>query len=307
MESLRTTTVDIIGFPMDLGSGRRGVDMGPSAMRIAGLSERLTAIDCAVNDLGDVPIEIQERQTVADHQLKYLEEIVRASGELASMVRGSLEDGHLPLCIGGDHSMALGSIAGISDFCRTHRKTLGVIWIDAHADMNTHETTPSGNIHGMPLAAALGLGHEKLTHLLGFAPKVSAENTVLIGTRDIDPPEKHVIRSAGLRVFTMTHIDRRGIGDIVESVLPDLARRVDHLHVSLDLDAVDPTVVRGVGTPVPGGLTYREAHLIMETIAECGCMRSLEISEVNPILDHGNRSAEFAAALIASALGMRIL
>lgn len=307
MKPFPPPAIDIIGFPMDLGAGRRGVDMGPSAMRIAGLSERLAAIDCSVNDLGDVPVEIRERQAVGDPRLKYLEEIVRASGELAKIVRKSLEDGRLPLCIGGDHSMALGSIAGIADFCRADGRTPGVIWIDAHADMNTHETTPSGNIHGMPMAAALGLGHERLTHLLGFAPKVRPENAVLIGMRDLDPPEKALIRSVDLPVFTMNHIDRRGLADIVDTVLPDLARRVDHLHVSFDLDAVDPSVVRGVGTPVPGGLTYREAHLLMETIAECRCMKSLEISEVNPILDRGNQSAEFGAALIASAFGMRIL
>lgn len=307
MKPLNPRTIDIIGFPMDLGADRRGVDMGPSAVRIAGLSERLAALDYSLNDLGDVSIEIKERQKVDNRRLKYLDEIVRASGELAVIVRNSLEAGHIPLCIGGDHSMALGSIAGISDFCRKAGRTLGLLWIDAHGDMNTHETTPSGNIHGMPMAAALGLGCEKLTHLLGFAPKVLPENAVMIGMRQLDREEKALIRSVNLSIFTMTDIDRKGIADIVDSVLPSLAKRVDHLHVSFDLDAVDPSVVQGVGTPVPGGLTYREAHLIMETIAECGCMKSLDIAEVNPILDNRNRSAAFAISLIASGFGLRIL
>jgi arginase len=300
-------TVDLIGFPMDLGADRRGVDMGPSALRIAGIAEKLAALGYRVRDLGDVPVEIKERQEAGDPRLKYLKEILRASVVLAERTGTSLEAGHFPLCIGGDHSMSLGSLAGIAAHCRSRRARLGVIWVDAHADMNTEETSPSGNIHGMPMAAALGKGPAALTGLLGFSPKVRPTDAVLIGMRQIDAGERELIRSLGLPVYTMTDIDRRGIADIVDNALVRLARRVDHLHVSFDLDAVDPSVVEGVGTPVPGGLSYREAHLIMETIAECGCMGSLDIAEVNPILDHRNRSAAFAVELIASAMGLRIL
>lgn len=300
-------TVCLIGFPMDLGADRRGVDMGPSALRIAGIRERLEPLGYDIEDLGDVPIEIKERQVVDNPRLKYLEEIVRTSEHLAEKVDAVLTAGRFPLCIGGDHAMALGTIAGVSKFCRGAGQTPGVIWIDAHADMNTHETTPSGNIHGMPLAASLGRGHRRLTHLLGFSPKLAADHCAVIGARRIDAEEKTIIRDTGLSVYTMTDIDRRGIADIVGDVLSRLMPAVTHLHVSFDMDSVDPGVAAGVGTPVPGGLSYREAHYIMEAIAECGCMGSFEVAEVNPILDHRNRSAEFAAELVASSMGLRIL
>jgi len=300
-------TVELIGFPMDLGADRRGVDMGPSALRIAGITERLQKLGYAVLDGGDIPVRIQEQQQVKKPNLKYVGEIVKTAEILAAQVRGSLEAGRFPLCIGGDHSMALGTIAGIAAYCRSREKTAGVIWLDAHADMNTDETSPSGNIHGMPLAASLGVGSPQLTRILGFAPKVLPQHCALLAARQIDPPEKETIREVGLPVYTMTDIDRQGIGNIIDRVLADILPGIDHLHVSLDLDCVDPGVVRGVGTPVPGGLTYREAHLVMETIAECGCMASLEVAEVNPILDHKNNSAEFAAEIVASSLGLRIL
>ena len=292
---------------MDLGADRRGVDMGPSALRIAGITERLQKLGYAVLDGGDIPVRIQEQQQVKKPNLKYVGEIVKTAEILAAQVRGSLEAGRFPLCIGGDHSMALGTIAGIAAYCRSREKTAGVIWLDAHADMNTDETSPSGNIHGMPLAASLGVGSPQLTRILGFAPKVLPQHCALLAARQIDPPEKETIREVGLPVYTMTDIDRQGIGNIIDRVLADILPGIDHLHVSLDLDCVDPGVVRGVGTPVPGGLTYREAHLVMETIAECGCMASLEVAEVNPILDHKNNSAEFAAEIVASSLGLRIL
>jgi len=300
-------TVELIGFPMNLGADRRGVDMGPSALRIAGITEKLEALGYAVKDGGDIPVRIQEEQQVRIPKLKYVGEIVKTAEILAAQVRGSLEAGRFPLCIGGDHSMALGTIAGIAAYCRSREKTAGVIWLDAHADMNTDETSPSGNIHGMPLAASLGVGSSQLTRILGFAPKVLPQHCALLAARQIDPPEKETIREVGLSVYTMTDIDRQGLGKIIDRVLADILPGIDHLHVSLDLDCVDPGVVRGVGTPVPGGLTYREAHLVMETIAECGCMASLEVAEVNPILDHKNNSAEFAAEIVASSLGLRIL
>lgn len=299
--------VELIGFPMDLGADRRGVDMGPSALRIAGVTEKLEALGYAVQDTGDIPVRIQEEQRVKDPRLKYVDEIVRTAEVLAGRVHNALDAGCFPLCIGGDHSMALGTIAGIADYCRSQNLTAGVIWLDAHADMNTDETSPSGNIHGMPLAASLGIGSAQLTHLLGFAPKVRPQDCALLAARQIDPLEKDTIKKAGLPVYTMTDIDRRGVGAVIDQILADILPHIDHLHVSFDLDSVDPGVASGVGTPVPGGLTFREAHLVMETIAECGCMASLEVAELNPILDHKNNSAEFTAEIVASSLGLRIL
>lgn len=299
--------IDVIGFPMDLGADRRGVDMGASALRIAGIENKLTRMGYDVVDLGDIYIQNQEKQSVKDTKLKYLKEIVKTSEKLAAKVEKSLDAGHFPLCLGGDHSIALGSIAGIAAHCKKHNKKLGVIWIDAHSDMNTEETTPSGNIHGMPVAASLGLGNEALTHIKGFAPKVESENIALLGIRSIDSRERKTIQELKLSVYTMTDIDRKGINYIINKILKDLKERVDHIHVSFDLDSVDPDVAPGVGTPVPGGLSYRETHLIMETIAECGCMSSLEIAETNPILDYQNKSAKFAAELVASCMGKRIL
>lgn len=299
--------IDMIGFPMDLGANRRGVDMGPSALRIAGIANKLSALGYRVHDKGDLRIKHREGQKIANPKLKYLTEIVRASEILAKKVEKSLAQGHLPLCIGGDHSMAIGSICGVASFCRNTDESMGVIWIDAHADMNDEQSTPSGNIHGMSLAASLGIGNRRLTHLMGFAPKVKAENCTLIGIRSIDAREKDIVRKLKLNVFTMTDIDRKGIGAVINDVLERMNPKVNHIHVSFDLDSVDPSVAAGVGTPVSGGLNYREAHLIMESIAECGCMSSMDISEVNPILDHNNQSAEFAADLVASILGKRIL
>ncbi len=299
--------VKIIGFPMDLGAGRRGVDMGPSALRIAHLSEKLQYLGYEVEDHGDIDIEIMETQTVKNDKLKYIDEIERTSLKLAEVVEKTLEEDEFPLCIGGDHSMALGTLAGIAAHCRKHDQRLGVIWIDAHADMNTDSTTPSGNIHGMSLAASIGLGSPRLTGLYIPGPKVAPENTVIIGARSIDTEERKNIKESGITVYTMSDIDKMGIHRIVSKVLKQFRNNVDHIHVSFDVDSVEPTVVPGVGTPVPGGLSYREAHLLMETIAECGCMSSLEVTEVNPILDNRNASAVFAVELIASSMGMRIL
>lgn len=296
----------MIGFPMDLGADRRGVDMGPSAIRIAGMAEELEMLGYHVRDLGDIPILSKERQAIGNPKLKYLDEIVRTSCLLAEKVEQSLIEGYFPLCIGGDHAMAIGSIAGVSAFCRKNHKTLGVIWIDAHTDMNTEETSPSGNIHGMAIAVSLGLGKNPLTHILGFAPKVRPSNCALIGIRKIDPLEKETVRTLQISVHTMSDIDRKGAHAAIRNILSTLSH-VDHIHVSFDLDSVDPSVAAGVGTPVSGGLTYREVHLIMETIAECGCMASLDIAEVNPILDNRNISARLATELVASSMGRRIL
>ncbi|MBZ0199238.1 MAG: arginase [Ignavibacteriaceae bacterium] len=299
--------VNIIGFPMDLGAGRRGVDMGPSALRIAGLENSLRELGYTVIDSGDVHIQIMEQQTITNPKLKYLAEILKTSKVLASRVENALENGQFPLCIGGDHSMALGSIAGISSYCRKKKLKLGVIWIDAHTDMNTDMTTPSGNIHGMPVAASIGLGHEKLVNFYGHAPKVKPENMALIGIRSIDIKERENIKRLKLPVYTMSDVDKLGIHRIIVKVLKQFKENVDHIHVSFDLDSVDPTIAPGVGTPVPGGLSYRETHLLMEAIAECGCMNSFEVAEVNPIIDERNKSARFAADVIASSMGKRIL
>ena len=307
MKKETSKIVNIIGFPMDLGADRRGVDMGPSALRIAGLREKLEQLGYQVIDRGDIFIQIMERQKITNPKLKYLNEILKTSRILARRVERVLEKKHFPLCLGGDHSMALGSIAGISSYCKKHKLKLGVIWVDAHTDMNTDETSPSGNIHGMPLAASLGIGNEKLVNFYGFAPKLKPENCALIGVRSVDTLEKQNIKKLKLPVYTMSDIDKQGIHIIIEKILKQFRKKVDHLHVSFDLDVIDPSIVPGVGTPVAGGLGYREAHLLMESIAECSCMSSLEITEVNPILDDKNKSAIFAADLISSSMGQKIL
>lgn len=303
----QSKVVNLIGFPMDLGADRRGVDMGPSALRIANLKGKLELLGYKVLDSGDIFIQNVERQKIVNPKLKYVNEILRTSKILAGKVEKALEKEHFPLCLGGDHSMAIGTIAGISSFCKKNKMKLGIIWIDAHSDMNTDLTSPSGNIHGMPMAAALGMGNEKLVNFFGFSPKVRSENCALIGVRSIDPQERVNIKKIGLPVFTMSDVDKLGIHRIISRVLKKFRENIDHIHVSFDLDSVEPDLAPGVGTPVSGGLSYREAHLLMESIAECGCMSSLEVSEVNPILDRKNRSAEFAADLIASSMGQRIL
>lgn len=306
MKSIPKEIVSIIGFPMDLGADRRGVDMGPSALRIAGLQSKLEALGYKVEDNGDIKIEIKEKQKVKNPRLKYLDEIIKTSKLLAEKVERVLEKGDFPLCLGGDHSMAIGTISGIASYCNKRKQKLGVIWIDAHSDMNTEETSPSGNIHGMPLAALMGLGCEELVNFLGFSPKLRPENCALIGIRSIDEAEKQNIRKLKLPVYTMNDVDKLGIHRIIAKVLKQFREKVDHIHISFDLDSVDPSVAPGVGTPIPGGLSYREAHLLMETIAECGCMSSLEVAEANPILDYKNQSAAFTADLIASSMGQRI-
>jgi arginase len=299
--------IGLIGFPMDLGADRRGVDMGPSAIRYANLEEKLENLGYKVTDFGDIDIQISETQKIGNSKLKYLHEIEKTSKQLSGKVESLLNKNYFPLIIGGDHSTAIGSIAGISNYCRKRNKTLGLIWIDAHADMNTEETTPSGNIHGMPLAVALGLGHKKLININGFSPKVKVENVALIGIRDVDFLESKNINELNLTVHTMTEIDKVGIHRIIAKVLSEFKNKVDYIHISFDMDGIDPDFAEGVGTPVPGGLTYRESQLLMEMVADCGCMNSLEILEVNPILDNKNKTADLATELIISALGKTTL
>jgi len=299
--------IGLVGFPMDLGADRRGVDMGPSAIRYASLEEKLEKLGYKVTDFGDIDIKILETQRIKNSKLKYLPEIAKTSKVLAKKVEALLNKNYFPLIIGGDHSTAIGTIAGISNYCRKRNQTLGIIWIDAHADMNTEDTTPSGNIHGMPLAVALGLGDKRLIKINGYSPKVNVENVALIGIRDVDFHESKNIKKLGLNVYTMTEVDKLGVHRIIAKVLNDFKNKVDHIHISFDMDGIDPDFAEGVGTPVPGGLTYRESQLLMEMVADCGCMNSLEMLEVNPILDSKNKTAYLATELIISALGKTTL
>jgi arginase len=299
--------VHVLGVPMDLGSGRRGVDMGPSAIRIAGVDRRLTELGHKVVDEGDVVIKNMEELKVGDERARYLTEIARASGVIARKVERIMALGHFPLVLGGDHSIAVGTVSGIAAFGREQSKRAGVLWIDAHGDINTPESSPSGNIHGMPLAAVLGYGPTELTGIGGWAPKVAPANVALVGIRSLDAGEKRRVKETGIQVHTMSDIDRHGVHQVMKNALARVTDGTDFVHVSFDLDALDPTVAPGVGTPVKGGLDYREAHLIMEVIADSGIMTSLEVVEANPILDECNASAEFAVELIQSAFGKKIL
>lgn len=299
--------IHLLGVPMDLGSGRRGVDMGPSAIRIAGLADRLKDLGNKVVDEGDLDIKNMEELRVGDMKARYLKEITRASKLLSQKVERIVSRKGFPLVLGGDHSIAVGTISGIAAYCKRKRKKLGVLWVDAHGDINTPSTSPSGNIHGMPLAAVLGLGPRDLAHLGGRQRKVDPANVALVGIRSLDDGEKRHLKQTGVHVFTMPDIDRQGIHRVMKKALSRVTDGTDYVHVSLDLDAVDPTIAPGVGTPVKGGLDYREAHLIMELISESRAMTSLEIVEVNPILDENNTSAEFAVELVQSAFGKKIL
>jgi arginase len=302
--------VHVLGVPMDLGSGRRGVDMGPSAIRIAGVEDRLRELGHTVVDDGDIAIKNMEELKVGDVHARYLAEIVRASTVACKKVERIISRGRFPLVLGGDHSIAAGTVSGIAAFCRRQGKKgkkLGLLWVDAHGDINTPETSPSGNIHGMPLAALLGFGPRELTEVGGVFPKLESENIALVGIRSLDAGEKSRLKETGVQVHTMADIDRHGVHRVMKKALAQVTDGTDYVHVSFDLDAVDPTGAPGVGTPVKGGLDYREAHLIMEVLADSGVMTSLEMVEVNPILDQGNTSATFAVELVQSAFGKKIL
>ena len=298
--------IRLLGVPIDLGAGRRGVDMGPSAIRIAGITEKLSVLGHTIIDDGDILIKAPEMQKIKNHRLKYFPEIVRACNLLAKKIEKTLAKKQFPLVLGGDHSIAMGTIAGISSYCKKHNKTLGVLWIDAHGDMNTDKTSPSGNIHGMPLAASMGLGADELISIGGSFTKVEPSNVALIAIRELDEGEKIAIKKNKVNIFTMEDIDKQGMSDVMQKALYKL-RNLDFLHVSFDLDSIDPQVAPGVGTPVKGGLDYREAHLIMETLSESQRMNSLEMVEVNPILDDRNKSAELAVELVQSGFGKKII
>ncbi|WP_449538523.1 arginase [Ferdinandcohnia sp. Marseille-Q9671] len=296
--------ISIIGVPMDLGQMRRGVDMGPSAIRYAGVVERLERLEYDIDDLGDIEITRPTREEIAnDENLKNLKKVSEASEKLAATVDKVLQNGRFPLVLGGDHSIAIGSLSGIAK----HYQNLGVIWYDAHGDLNTADTSPTGNIHGMPLAASLGLGHKALTHISGYSPKVRPENIVLIGARALDDGEKELIKQLGIKVYTMHEIDRLGMTKVMEETIAYLKERTDGVHLSLDLDGLDPHDAPGVGTPVLGGISYRESHLAMEMLEESKLITSAEFVEVNPILDDKNKTASVAVALMGSLFGEKLL
>jgi arginase len=292
---------------MDLGADRRGVDMGPSALRYANLNERLTELGYDVEDLGDLDVIIPETQHFGDPQAKYLTEIAEACVLLATMTKQAYERSRTPLVLGGDHSIAVGTVSGMSEAFRRQGKTLGLLWFDAHADMNTPQTSPSGNVHGMPMASILGYGPRELTHIFDFAPKVNPGNVVMIGIREVDEEERLLVKRSGIRVFTMKEIDKRGIGSVLDEALTILTKGTDAFSVTLDADFLDPIDSPGVATPVRGGANYREAHLAMEMIADTKKMASFEITEINPILDVQNKTAHFGMELILSAFGKQIL
>jgi arginase len=299
--------VHLIGVPLDLGAGRRGVDMGPSALRIAGIAQRVAAIGRPVLDKGDLPAPIPEAQPPADMQKKYVAQIADVCRRLHGEVLASLQAGALPLMLGGDHSLAAGSVAATADRLRQHAgRPLGLLWVDAHGDMNTPESTTSGNVHGMPLAALLGSEPAELA-AIGASPSVLSRHTVLIGIRNLDEREKACIRDSGVHVFTMKDIDRLGMAEVAERALRLASDGTGGLHVSFDMDACDPGIAPGVGTPVRGGLSYREAHLLMELIADTGRLLALDLVEINPTLDVRNETAVLGAELALSALGQRIL
>jgi len=299
--------VHLIGVPLDLGAGRRGVDMGPSAFRIAGIRDQIAALGRPVIDKGDLPAPIPETQRPADTHKKYVREIAKVCQKLYDRTLKSLDEGALPLVLGGDHSLAAGSVAASADWIRrTASKPLGLIWVDAHGDMNTPSTTESGNVHGMPLAALLGQEPLELASI-GSMPSVLPQNTVLVGIRNLDQREKDQIRASGIHVFTMKDVDRDGVATVAERALTLASRDTGGIHVSFDMDVCDPSIAPGVGTPVKGGFDYREAHMIMELVNDSGQLVALDLVEVNPTLDIRNTTAEFGSELALSALGKGIL
>jgi arginase len=304
---MRQSHIAVIGAPLDLGAGRRGVDMGPSAIRVAQLQTRLARLGYTVEDRGNVAVDQPENRPIGDVNARYLGEIQRTCARLAVMVEKALSEGSAPLVLGGDHSAAMGTIAGVARHFRKRKQRIGVIWVDAHADMNTPETSPSGNVHGMPLACTIGFGPPELVKLAGFAPKVRAANVALVGVRDVDQLERPHVRQSGVRAFTMRDIDERGMRAVMSEATRIASDGTAGFHLSLDMDVLDPAEAPGVGTPVRGGITYREAHLAMETACDAGGMVSMEVVEVNPVLDVANRTAELAVELVMSALGKCIL
>jgi arginase len=304
---MRQSHIAIIGAPLDLGQDRRGVDMGPSALRVANLNKRIESLGYDVEDQGNLHVDQREASPEGPQHARYLSQIAETCRRLGLAVEKAVGAGKVPLVLGGDHSVAIGSVAGVSRCFRKKKQPVGLIWIDAHADMNTPGTSPSGNVHGMPLACCIGLGPKELTHLFGFSPKVAPRNVALVGVRDVDQLEAPHVRNSGVVAFTMRHIDERGLRAVMEDAIEIATSGTAGFHLSLDMDYVDPREAPGVGTPVRGGGTYREAHLAMEMICDSGKMLSMEVVEVNPVIDEVNRTADLGVELIMSALGKRIL
>lgn len=300
-------TIDIVGVPLDLGAGRRGVDMGPSAFRIANIGSQVAALGYAVNDQGDIPVPIPEVIGIQNQRARYIREIGGVCKALHRKVQNSLASKHLALSLGGDHSLAAGSVAGTATAMRHQDRPHSLLWIDAHADMNTPESTISGNVHGMPLACILGKGPAELVGIGGFSPKIDSNRCAVIGLRNLDEREKDIVRQSGVHAFTMKDIDRRGVAAVMEEALNLICNNDTALHVSFDMDGIDPSISPGVGTPVRGGLSYREAHLLMEMVADSRRLVALDVVEVNPILDRQNSTAILGCELILSALGKKIL
>lgn len=319
MNSQQSTQSDaaplrVLGIPMDLGQQRRGVDMGPSALRYADLYDRLCELSHQVEDWGNLLVPgrderpVQANQAAGDRpgQPRHLPEIVAACRTMYDVAKQCVAAGEIPIFLGGDHSIAIGTVSGVVDGAAAAGSSVGLLWVDAHGDFNTPETTPSGNIHGMPVAALTGRGYPELVNLGSDGAKLRPQAIAMIGVRDLDPAERRALAQAGIQVYTMRDVDELGMATVARRALAHL-HQATHIHVSIDMDVIDPTIAPGVGTPVPGGLTFREAHLLMEILAESHKIRSLDVVEINPILDERNRTASLAVALIASLLGQRIL
>lgn len=304
---MRQSKIAVIGAPMDLGAGRRGVDMGPSAIRVANLDERIAQLGYEVRDLGNVMVDQPESSPVGPSNARYLAQIAHTCTRLAELVEKAAGEDRLPLVLGGDHSIAVGTVAGVANHYRKNGQSIGLIWVDAHADMNTPEISPSGNVHGMPLACCIGKGPVELTHLLGYAPKVDPRNVALVGIRSVDDKEKKIVQQTGVNVFTMRDIDERGLRQVMQDAIQAATDGTAGFHVSYDMDSVDPHEAPGVGTPVKGGITYREAHLVMEMLGDTDKITSIEMVELNPVIDEANKTGILAVELVMSALGKRIL
>lgn len=299
--------VRILGVPLDLGQGRRGVDMGPSAVRAAGLNSALKSLGHQVEDAGNIHVKIPEMQHFGDRRAKYLNEIAETCQDVAHRSYQALEAGCFPLSLGGDHSVAIGTVAGAAKFFHDRGQDIGCLWVDAHADMNTPDSSPSGNVHGMPFAASLGSGPDALTKIFGYSPKLKPEKCVLVGARDLDARERRQVRESGIHVFTMRAIDEQGMRTVMEKALAIATAEAAGFLTSFDMDVVDPDEAPGVGTPVRGGITFREAHLAMEMVSDSRKMVALDLVEINPIIDILNKTAILGVGLVSSALGKKIL
>ncbi|MEZ8129714.1 arginase [Enterovibrio norvegicus] len=301
-------SIQIIGVPLDLGASRRGTDGGPSAVRIAGLGEQLKKMGYRISQEVDVTVpSMESRPTETGSTMRFRSEILQVCRDLALVTRDALTKGHVPLIVGGDHSIAMGSISGIADYYQQQNQNIGLVWFDAHADMNIPGISPSGNVHGMPLSHLMGYGDKDFTGILSANPKIKPENVALVGVRDIDDKEKELIRESGVHLFSMRDIDEMGMNKVSDEIINIVTKDTVGFHVSFDVDGCDPEVIPGSGTLVPGGVTYREAHLLLEKCAETNLITSLDLVELNPFLDKGNISAERAVSLILSAFGQSVI